>query len=216
MNFRNLFRKGTTDNASSDRHDSDTNDSHNQHQPEFIGNSDTEIMQDRNISEIVPWYERYQTFMTEEISFMSETHPDFILKSLEDNRSTLNGALCWQGTLRPQIMEEMEWDVILMYQGIGGGKGDWAGVMSIYLVNPSFEQIIDALGYVPKCIDKDADGAYTLVNSYVPGRYHNGINSTLTLATEFCTIIERMSIGDIPDNYLSDYLPSLNDSTAIV
>ncbi len=166
-------------------------------------------------TEMIPWYESNLSFVAMENNFMAENYPDFSLRVLEDPNSSLDGSLCWHGIICPGIMEDMKWEIILVYQGVGGGKGDWSGAMSIYFADPTFDQIIETLGYVPKCMKKDADSSFTLLYYDLNKRDNSVIKQTMLIAENFCESIEKMCIGELPENFLSDYI-SLSDNVVVI
>lgn len=206
MNIRNIFRRSSTESTSSSAELTESAETQTLPQPASEVDENPINMQHvaDGASNDKIWFERDNSFINDEISFMAESYPDFSLSILDDTESTLNGSLCWHGIIKPQIMEDMEWEITLVYQGIGGGKGDWSGIMTIYLSEPPIEQVIETLGYTPGCFCKDADGAYTLANDCI-----GGVKSAMKKANRFCWTVEKMCKGEIREDYLTgDILPS--------
>ena len=200
MNIRNIFRRSSSESMPSSAEITETDDSNQSLQsgPEILSapaQQPTDNLSNCNNS--VRWYERDNSLLNEEVAYMTEYYPDFTLRILDDHDSALNGSLCWQGIVKPRIMEDMEWMIIIVYQALGGGKGDWSGIMSIYMAEPSFEQVTEALGYTPGCFRKDADGAYTLSD-----HCFGGIRNAMKVANYFCGTIEKMCEGEIPEDFM--------------
>lgn len=206
MNLKNIFRRISTESTPPSAELTESAETQTRSQP--ASEADGNFMNMQQIADEASndkiWFERDNGFINAEISFMAESYPDFSLSILDDPESTLNGSLCWYGIIKPQIMEDMEWEITLVYQGIGGGKGDWSGIMTIYLSEPSIEQVKETLGYTPGCFCKDADGAYTLANDCI-----GGVKSAMEKANRFCWTVEKMCKGEIREDYLTgDILPS--------
>lgn len=200
MNIRNIFRRSSSESMPSSAEITETDDSNQSLQsgPEILSAPAQQLTDNlSNCNNSVRWYERDNSLLNEEVAYMTEYYPDFTLRILDDHDSALNGSLCWQGIVKPRIMEDMEWMIIIVYQGLGGGKGDWSGIMSIYMAEPSFEQVTEALGYTPGCFRKDADGAYTLSD-----HCFGGIRNAMKVANYFCGTIEKMCEGEIPEDFM--------------
>lgn len=207
MNLKNIFNRNPSEPTSSNEERTVTDAVY---MPEGIESDSMPVNDNQpadNSTDNDRWYDRDDDRLEEDITYMSENYPDFTLRILDDPDSSLNGSLCWYGVVKPQVMEDMEWEIIVVYQGLGGGKGDWSGAMSIYLADPSYEQVSETLGYNPGGFRKDADGAYTLSD-----HCFGGIRSAMETAILFCTTIEKMCKGEIREDYLSGdslHLPPL-------
>lgn len=200
MNIRNIFRRSSPESIIPSAEVTELSDSNQsqQSEPETCPATTQEPPNNlSNCDNYFRWYERDNSLLNVDIAYMTEYYPDFTLQILEDHDSALNGSLCWQGIVKPQFMKDMEWTIIIVYQGLGGGKGDWSGVMSIYLADPSIEQIAEALGYTPGCFRKDADGAYTLSD-----HCFGGVRNAMKVANYFCGTIEKMCKGEIPEDFM--------------
>lgn len=215
MNFRNIFRRETGEAvadvslASEPAATPDTTDMQT-HLPAHSNESGAECDSIEGTSNANPWYTSRKSFITKEIDFMSILYPQFTLRILDDPQSTLNGSLCWHGLISLGIMDDMEWEIVAVYQGLGGGKGDWSGILSVYFCNPTCSQIIATLGYVPDYLWKDGDGEYSLCAPHISGRAEEDIKTTMEATKEYCGIIEKICTGTLPENYLNNNHPSLS------
>lgn len=140
---------------------------------------------------------------TEEKNWMAHYWPNFQLEAIEAEGYYKN-ALCWTGKLKPGLYEDTEWEIMAIYEGIGGGNGDRNGAITMYFVNPTAEQIIETLGYRPSCMLSDADGTPVLCNMSPIAPHNTTAAEAIWYAFKVCYTIERMCLGQLPDDTLRD------------
>lgn len=157
---------------------------------------------------VSPWIVRDKDTFSREQIMMAQHWPDFQLEVIEDQSSPFHGSTCWSGKLKPGIYEDMEWEILAMYQGIGGGCGDWSGAITIYFIDPSCEQIAYTLGYTPVCMQMDNEGTKILNNLRPIPLSTLSAAHAIQYAYTFCEIIEKMCGGQLPEDALltNDYL----------
>lgn len=225
MNIRNLFRRQQGDNRESVQSivASDANQENSvvqQSEQQAITN-ETEnspscqseqlyvpCQNAQDINYVVPWIVRDAGTFSHEQMMMKQHWPDFSLEVIEDCTSSFHGSTCWSGKLKVGIYEDMEWEILAIYNGIGGGDGDWCGVITVYFMSPSVEQIVDTLGYTPACMLNDNDGTPTLNNLRPIQVPELGAADAISYVFAFCEAIEKICVGQLPEDTLrtNDYL----------
>lgn len=151
-----------------------------------------------------PWIVRDAETFEREKGLMNDNWPDFQLEVIDDSQSPLHGATCWSGTIKPGFHGDMEWELLVIYLGVGDGHSDWSGAISVYFLNPTDNQIIETLGYVPPCMLRDSDGTYLLGNLRPLMTNDLSASAAVDFAFEFCSIIERMCEGELPEDILRE------------
>ena len=145
------------------------------------------------------WYERDPQRLADEKELMHETFPQFELGKLEDGR------LYWNGSLKLNVLPNgWPWEIAAIYtndhpQAVMGSS------VRVLLLNPSIEQVIDALGYRPHHLLYDEqDGTYLCTTRAedvsVGTSYETTAAQTLTWAVKWLTALELVLAGDLSPN----------------
>lgn len=225
MNLRNLFRRQQADNSESVQSidtsvagqespiaqtseqgrvtDEYENVTYSQYDQLNVSSQNTQ-----NNRSAIPWIVRDARTFSHEQMMMRHHWPDFSLEVIDDSLSPFHGTTCWSGKLKPGIYEELEWEILVIYNGVGGGYGDWSGAITVYFISPSVEQIIETLGYTPVCMQEDNDGV-SILNNLRPIQMPNlGATNAIYYAFTFCEAIEKICVGQLPEDTLrtNDYL----------
>lgn len=225
MNLRKLFRRQQVDNGESSQsiENNDTEqetigiqqpisgEDAGEHENLIYSHSDqlnVPCQETQNDHSIIPWIVRDAGTFSHEQMMMKQHWPNFNLEVIDDSSSPFHGSTCWSGKLKVGIYEDIEWEILAIYNGIGGGSGDWSGLISVYFISPSSEQIVETLGYTPSCMQKDSDGTQTLNNIRPILTKELGAADTIMYVFTFCETIEKICVGQLPEDTLrtNDYL----------
>ncbi|MBO7229157.1 MAG: hypothetical protein J6V18_05705 [Bacteroidales bacterium] len=102
------------------------------------------------------WWKYDQQRLQDEIDLMRQSvFKNFNLIELED------GSLAWEGILKPGLMEGVEWHVIAVYNS-NFPTPDMGGSLRVYPIEPSYNDIVAALGYHPHHMLRDRDNDWYL------------------------------------------------------
>lgn len=150
-----------------------------------------------------PWIVRDPDTFEREKKLMAHFWPQFQLEVIED-KGCYQCSTCWSGKLVPGIMEDMEWEILVIYNAAGGGDGDWNGAVTVYFLDPTASQIIETLGYRPACMQLDCDGTPVISNIRPIKLEDISAAEAIWHAFRFCHTIEKMCAEELPENLLRD------------
>jgi len=102
------------------------------------------------------WYEREPVLFNDEKIAMKKFFPNFTLHKLTDGR------LYWEGTIRPKIIGNNEWNLMLVYENNHPSNDSWGGSVKVYSVSPDLEQMQKDLGCAIPHLLRDSDNSIYL------------------------------------------------------
>ena len=150
------------------------------------------------------WYDEEPDLLEDEIEAMNSIFPQFELQKMEDTSSKWNNCLAWVGTLRPGILEDTAWQVMAIYRP-NHPVAQMGGSVCVYLIDPSIEDVISALGQRPFHLINDGEGGQFLCTAR-QGDISDGVRSgdhvtsavnTLTWACKWLMAVELVCTGDM-------------------
>lgn len=208
MNLRNIFRRGQSVNGADNRQSVADEPEIREHyishsQPSLsVPETGPESPTTQEYHSVQPWIIRDALAFQDEKAQMAQRWPQFQLEVIDDGDSPHHGSTCWSGKIKPGIYEDIEWELLVIYQGVGGGQGDWNGAIVVYFINPQDTQIVETLGYQPACMQRDSDGTLTLGNLRPIILSNLSAAEAIQHAFRVCQVIELMCIGRLPENTL--------------
>ena len=148
------------------------------------------------------WYEYDTELFKDEKDAMYNNFPQFQLQRIDDSNSRWNNCLCWVGTLCPGIYDNTEWEVMAIYRP-NHPEAAMGGSVCVYLLNPSVENVREALGYYPHHLINDQEGGKYLCTTRAEdmsnGQYVTSAVQTLTWAVKWLTAFELVLTGDLDE-----------------
>ena len=150
------------------------------------------------------WYENQPELLEDEIEAMHEVFPQFELTTIDDPNSRWHRCKAWRGILRPGVYEDCAWDVLAIYSP-NHPIAQMGGSVCVYLIDPSIEDVIAALGKRPFHLIQDGEGGQYLCTSRridisdgdrVGDHVTSAVN-TLTQAVRWLTACELVCTGDM-------------------
>ncbi len=144
------------------------------------------------------WYEYNPQMLQDEKDLMRQSpFSNFELCKLGD------GSLCWLGTLKPGVMDNVEWEVMAVYPP-NFPTPRMGGVVRVYLRQPSVQNVIEALGYTPHHLLRDNDGDLYLCTTRAGDLTNTSTSystavTTLALAVKWLTALELVMVGELSE-----------------
>lgn len=150
------------------------------------------------------WYETDQNLLRAEIEAMNEVFPQFELQKVNDISSRWHNCLAWVGTLRPGILEDAAWQVMAIYDP-NHPISRMGGSVCVYLIDPSIDDVIAALGKRPYHLINDGEGGVYLCTARAgdissgnrAGEHVTSAVNTLTWACKWLMAVELVCTGDM-------------------
>ncbi len=150
------------------------------------------------------WYENEPDLLEDEIDAMHNIFPQFSLQKIDDPSSKYHNCLAWVGTLRPGILPDTAWQVMAIYSP-NHPVAQMGGSVYVYLLDPTVEDVISALGQRPFHLLRDGEGGQYLCTAR-RGDISDGSNTgdhvtsavnTLTWACKWLMAVELVCTGDL-------------------
>ena len=155
------------------------------------------------------WFENDPELYADEVEGMKRFFPQFEQEIVDDPSSRWHGCLCWTGELTPGILDGVSWQVMAVYQP-NHPTPCMGGSVCVYLIDPSMEDVDEALGFPPHHAINDGEGGRYLCTTRAEdmsdGRVENGqcytttAVQTLTWAIKWLTALELVMTGDMDPN----------------
>ena len=142
------------------------------------------------------WWEYDKQRLNDEIDLMKQSaFRNFELIELND------GSLAWEGILKPGLCDGVEWHVIAVYNH-NFPTPTMGGSLRVYPIEPSYNDIVSALGYHPHHMLRDMDGDWYLCTTRA-GDLANDANlsssavTVLGLAVKWLAAFELVMEGEL-------------------
>ena len=155
------------------------------------------------------WYTLDPELYEAECQAMKRFFPQFELQRIDDSSSRWHNCLCWVGELAPGILPEQSWQVMAVYQP-NHPTPCMGGSVCVYLLDPTMEQVDEALGFQPHHAINDREGGRYLCTTRAEDMSANKIEGnyaytttavqTLTWAVKWLTALELVMTGDLDPN----------------
>lgn len=169
------------------------------HSGDVTGKEQTELVTQKG-KLAAQWYVNDPELYEDECAAMHQFFPQFDLQRVDDSSSRWNNCLCWVGELKPGIMENQSWNVMAIYRP-NHPTPIMGGSVCVYLLDPTIEQVDEALGFQPHhCIYDGEGGRYlctTRAEDMSDGQYVTSAVQTLTWAVKWLTALELVMTGDL-------------------
>lgn len=144
----------------------------------------------------VQWWNVNKKRLSDEIDLMRQSpFRNFELIELND------GSLAWEGTLKPGLCDGVEWHVMAVYNA-NFPTPVMGGSLRVYPIEPSYSDIVAALGYHPHHMLRDQDGDWYLCTTRA-GDLANSADlsssavTVLGLAVKWFTAFELVMEGEL-------------------
>jgi len=150
------------------------------------------------------WYENDPDLLEDEKDAMHQIFPQFKLTKIDDPSSRWHNCLAWEGILRPGVLEDTAWQVLAIYHP-NHPIAQMGGSVCVYLVDPSIDDVISALGKRPFHLINDGEGGVYLctarqgdisADNYSGAHVTSAVN-TLTWACKWLMAVELVCTGDL-------------------
>ena len=150
------------------------------------------------------WYENEPELLEDEIEAMHEVFPLFEMITINDPRSCWHQCKAWRGILKPGVFEDCAWDVLAIYRP-NHPVAQMCGSVCVFLLNPSIEDVIAALGRRPYHLVNDGEGgqylgiaqACDISDGNRVGDHVTSAVYSLTQAVRWLTACELVHTGDL-------------------
>ena len=150
------------------------------------------------------WYEIDPELLEDEKTAMRQIFPQFKLIIVNDPSSRWHNCLAWEGTLRPGILEDTAWQVLAIYRP-NHPIAQMGGSVCVYLMDPTVEDVISALGKRPFHLINDGEGGQYLCTArqgdisagHNVGDHVTSAVNTLTWACKWLMAVELVCTGDM-------------------
>ena len=146
------------------------------------------------------WYETNPNLLEAEKAAMRKFFPKFTLGTYYDPNSYYHGCLYWRGKLKPNMMDDIEWDVMALYMP-NHPQAMMGSSVHVYLIEPTLRQVRDALGFHPHHLLTDQDGSQYLCTTRAEdvsvGNYVTTAVQSLAWADKWLMALELVMTGNL-------------------
>ena len=147
------------------------------------------------------WYQYDKELFQQEISAMRKHFPQFEYGFYNDPNSHYNGCMYWRGTLKPGILDNVEWEVMALYTP-NHPEAVMGSSVHVYLLEPSIDDVLAALetSWILHLL-RDQDGSTYLCTTRAQdmsvGDYVTSAVQTLSWAVKWLMSVELVMTGDL-------------------